>query len=72
MTAIPPIRMAVIIIRAMLCDRSGRHLVTMPHIERSIFPWNWAYYPKDSDDEISPWLAAFTNAREWVEKVNTP
>ncbi|NNE77935.1 MAG: phosphoribosylformylglycinamidine synthase, partial [Pricia sp.] len=32
---------------AMLCDKSGRHLVTMPHIERSIFPWNWAYYPKD-------------------------
>ena len=27
---------------AMLCDVTGRHLVTMPHIERSIFPWNWA------------------------------
>lgn len=26
---------------AMLCDPTGRHLVTMPHIERSIFPWNW-------------------------------
>ncbi|MEX0291544.1 MAG: phosphoribosylformylglycinamidine synthase, partial [Flavobacteriaceae bacterium] len=53
---------------AMLCDKSGRHLVTMPHIERSIFPWNWAHYPRDRRDEISPWLEAFTNARKWVEK----
>ena len=27
---------------AMLCDDSGRHLVTMPHIERSIFPSAYA------------------------------
>ena len=27
---------------AMLCDVTGRHLVTMPHIERSTFQWNWA------------------------------
>ena len=27
---------------AMLCDKTGRHLVTMPHIERSTFQWNWA------------------------------
>ncbi|WP_373517729.1 phosphoribosylformylglycinamidine synthase subunit PurQ, partial [Pricia sp.] len=53
---------------AMLCDKTGRHLVTMPHIERSIFPWNWAYYPKDRNDKVSPWLAAFVNAREWVEE----
>jgi phosphoribosylformylglycinamidine synthase len=26
---------------AMMCDSTGRHLVTMPHIERSTFPWNW-------------------------------
>ncbi len=51
---------------AMLCDKTGRHLVTMPHIERSIFPWNWAHYPADSKDEISPWLEAFVNARIWV------
>ncbi|WP_088342326.1 phosphoribosylformylglycinamidine synthase [Robiginitalea sediminis] len=51
---------------AMLCDDSGRHLVTMPHIERSIFPWNWAHYP-DRDDAVSPWLQAFVNAREWIE-----
>ncbi|MEM8999250.1 MAG: phosphoribosylformylglycinamidine synthase [Bacteroidota bacterium] len=53
---------------AMLCDKTGRHLVTMPHIERSIFPWNWAYYPKDRNDQVSPWLQAFSNAREWLEK----
>ncbi|WP_350285438.1 phosphoribosylformylglycinamidine synthase [uncultured Croceitalea sp.] len=54
---------------AMLCDSTGRHLVTMPHIERSIFPWNWAHYPKDrQDDIVSPWIQAFINAREWVEK----
>ena len=52
---------------AMLCDKSGRHLVMMPHIERSTFPWNWAYYPKDRNDEVSPWLEAFVNARKWLE-----
>ncbi len=52
---------------AMLCDKTGRHLVMMPHIERSIFPWNWAYYPKNKNDEVSPWLEAFVNARIWVE-----
>ncbi|NNJ88452.1 MAG: phosphoribosylformylglycinamidine synthase [Eudoraea sp.] len=51
---------------AMLCDKTGRHLVTMPHIERSIFPWNWAYYPSGKD-EVSPWLEAFINARKWLE-----
>ena len=53
---------------AMLCDKTGRHLVTMPHIERSIFPWNWAHYPVDRDDRVSPWVEAFINAREWVDK----
>ena len=53
---------------AMLCDRTGRHLVTMPHIERSTFQWNWAHYPEGRKDEVSPWLEAFVNARKWVEK----
>ncbi|MEJ2162024.1 MAG: phosphoribosylformylglycinamidine synthase [Robiginitalea sp.] len=52
---------------AMLCDDSGRHLVTMPHIERSIFPWNWAWYDPGKEDGVSPWLQAFVNAREWIE-----
>lgn len=53
---------------AMLCSTNGRHLVMMPHIERSIFPWNWAHYPKDRKDDISPWIEAFVNARLWLEK----
>jgi len=53
---------------AMLCDTTGRHLVMMPHIERSTFPWNWAHYPKDRQDEVSPWIEAFVNARKWVEE----
>jgi len=54
---------------AMICDKTGRHLVTMPHIERSTFPWNWAHYPKDRVDTVTPWLQAFVNAREWLEKL---
>jgi phosphoribosylformylglycinamidine synthase len=53
---------------AMMCDKTGRHLVTMPHIERSIFPWNWAYYPeRGQKDEVTPWLEAFVNARKWID-----
>ena len=53
---------------AMLCDKTGRHLVTMPHIERSTFQWNWANYPKGRQDEVTPWLEAFVNARNWIAK----
>jgi phosphoribosylformylglycinamidine synthase len=52
---------------AMLCDSSGRHLVTMPHIERSTFQWNWANYPTGRKDAVSPWLEAFVNAKDWIE-----
>jgi len=52
---------------AMLCDKTGRHLVTMPHIERSTFQWNWANYPENRNDAVSPWLEAFVNARKWIE-----
>jgi phosphoribosylformylglycinamidine synthase len=52
---------------AMMCDKTGRHLVMMPHIERSTFPWNWAHYPSDKKDEVTPWIEAFVNARKWIE-----
>jgi len=52
---------------AMMASDDGRHLVMMPHIERSIFQWNWANYPEDRNDEVSPWLEAFVNARKWIE-----
>jgi phosphoribosylformylglycinamidine synthase len=52
---------------AMLNSEDGRHLVMMPHLERSTFPWNWGYYPKDrKDDFVTPWLEAFVNARVWL------
>jgi phosphoribosylformylglycinamidine synthase len=55
---------------AALHSTDGRHLAIMPHIERSLFPWNWPYYPTERKqlDEISPWFEAFVNARKWVEK----
>jgi len=53
---------------AMLCSADGHHLVTMPHIERSIFQWNWANYPYGREDQVSPWLEAFVNARKWLLK----
>lgn len=41
----------------------------MPHLERSLQPWNWAYYQEGREnDEVSPWIEAFVNARLWVEK----
>ena len=54
---------------AMLASADGRHLVTMPHFERSMFRWNWANYPADRlGDDISPWVEAFLNARRWLEE----
>ena len=53
---------------AMICSPDGRHLATMPHIERSTFQWNWAHYVDGRKDEVSPWLEAFVNAREWLVK----
>lgn len=54
---------------AMMCDKTGRHLVMMPHIERSIFPWNWAHYPEGrNNDKVSPWIEAFVNAKKWLSK----
>lgn len=53
---------------AAVCSKDGRHLAIMPHIERSLFAWNWPYYPRERrGDEISPWIEAFVSAREWVK-----
>jgi phosphoribosylformylglycinamidine synthase len=52
---------------AMMSSKDGRHLVMMPHIERSTFQWNWAYYPEGRNDEVSPWAEAFVNAKKWLE-----
>ncbi|MCF6212827.1 MAG: phosphoribosylformylglycinamidine synthase [Flavobacteriaceae bacterium] len=53
---------------AILTSDDGRHTVMMPHLERSTFPWNWPYYPQDRNDEVSPWLEAFVNAKNWIVK----
>ena len=56
---------------ASVVSKDGRHLAIMPHLERSIFPWQWAHYPANrKDDKVSPWIEAFVNAREWVKKRN--
>jgi phosphoribosylformylglycinamidine synthase len=53
---------------ASLCSKDGRHLAIMPHIERTLFPWNWPHYTRNKQqDEIGPWMEAFVNAREWVK-----
>ena len=53
---------------AALASDNGRHLAIMPHLERSLYPWNWAYYPSSrQSDEVSPWIEAFVNARKWIE-----
>ncbi|GHN03041.1 phosphoribosylformylglycinamidine synthase [Cytophagales bacterium WSM2-2] len=54
---------------AALCSKDGRHLAIMPHIERSLFPWNWPHYTRDKKtDEVAPWMEAFANAREWIKE----
>ena len=51
-----------------ICSNDGRHLAMMPHLERAFLPWQWAFYPDNhKDDEVSPWIEAFVNARKWVE-----
>jgi phosphoribosylformylglycinamidine synthase len=55
-----------------ICSADGRHLAMMPHPERAIFPWQWAYYPieRRNVDQVSPWIDAFVNARKWIEAAN--
>ena len=52
-----------------ICSKDGRHLAMMPHLERAIFPWQNAWYPADRrNDEVTPWIEAFINARKWIEE----
>ena len=54
---------------AAICSEDGRHLAMMPHIERSVYPWQWANYPADrKDDQLTPWMEAFVNALNWIKK----
>ena len=50
-----------------ICSADGRHLAMMPHLERAIFPWQNAWYPaRRKNDEVTPWIEAFVNARKWI------
>ncbi len=53
-----------------IATNDGRHLAMMPHLERAIFPWQWGYYPtkRKNEDQVTPWIEAFVNARKWVEQ----
>ena len=52
-----------------ICSADGRHLAMMPHLERAIFPWQCGWYPADHrNDEVTPWIEAFVNARRWIEQ----
>ena len=54
---------------AAITSNDGRHLAMMPHLERAFLPWQWPYYPDNrKDDEVTPWLEAFVNARNWVKQ----
>jgi phosphoribosylformylglycinamidine synthase len=53
-----------------IASDDGRHLAIMPHIERSLAPWNWPHYVASREnEEITPWVEALVNARKWVEQV---
>ena len=52
-----------------IASADGRHLAMMPHLERAIFPWQCGYYPYSRrNDDVTPWIDAFVNARKWVEE----
>ncbi len=52
-----------------ICSADGRHLAMMPHLERAIFPWQCGFYPATrANDEVTPWIDVFINARKWVEE----
>ena len=54
---------------ASLCSEDGRHLVMMPHLERTYMPWQCGYYPEDRRaDDVTPWIEAFVNAKQWIER----
>ena len=52
-----------------LASADGRHVAIMPHLERAFFPWQCGDYPANrKNDEITPWIEAFVNARKWVQE----
>jgi len=57
---------------AALSSSDGRHLAMMPHLERAYLPWQCGFYPEErKEDEATPWLEAFINARRWIENTRS-
>lgn len=51
-----------------IASADGRHVAMMPHPERAFLPWQCAWLPEAyRNQEATPWLEAFVNARRWVE-----
>ncbi|KAL6079298.1 phosphoribosylformylglycinamidine synthase [Balamuthia mandrillaris] len=63
---------------AALCSPDGRHLAMMPHPERTVLEWQWAWMPNEWQHREkkeqkgsplpSPWLRMFQNARVWCQE----
>lgn len=53
-----------------VCSPDGRHLAMMPHPERGLRPWNWAYYPTARRDRntVTPWIEMFTAGVKWCQE----
>ena len=52
---------------AAVASKDGRHVAMMPHLERSLFPWNWPHNRSLREMEVTPWIVPFINARTWIE-----
>ncbi|XP_033929405.1 phosphoribosylformylglycinamidine synthase [Melopsittacus undulatus] len=56
---------------AALCSPCGRHLGLMPHPERGVRVWQWAWWPPlwgrptAAMGQEAPWMRMFQNACEW-------
>ncbi|KAG7487705.1 hypothetical protein MATL_G00026240 [Megalops atlanticus] len=54
-----------------ICSPDGRHLAMMPHPERTVLSWQWAWAPEPFRASLtsSPWLTMFKNAAAWCQTV---
>ncbi|KAM9435319.1 phosphoribosylformylglycinamidine synthase [Clarias gariepinus] len=52
-----------------ICSSDGRHLAMMPHPERTVLDWQWAWAPAPLRASLraSPWLRMFHNAAVWCQ-----
>ena len=54
-----------------MVSADGRHLAMMPHLERAIFSWQWAFAPNSllrNANPLTPWIMPFVEARKWIEQ----